>query len=177
MIHWVANQAVFQGLQWILYPFKSRLNIAPLFLPHLHKLQTRPVLPVQSKVGCCWPGGWEMEPQLISRSSPPGLGDEREETMVVKIWSDDSETQLMLHILWLYQPIISLILLDFFLFVWLVVVLGLGWFFFHRITMNKLHFGGLNLTDFWCLWTSTWTFLSLSRFLELDLSGMAWRHS
>lgn len=54
---------------------------------------------------------------------------------------------------------------------------ALVWFFSHSITMNKLPFGGLNSADFWRLWTNIWTFLSLNRFLSLDLSGMAWRHS
>lgn len=45
--------------------------------------------------------------------------------------------------------------------------------------MDKLSFGSLNSPDFWCSSTSPsiWTFLSLSRFMKLGISGMAWRHS
>lgn len=45
--------------------------------------------------------------------------------------------------------------------------------------MNKLPIGSLNSPDFWCpqITPSIWTLLSLRRFLNLDASGMSWRHS
>lgn len=97
----------------------------------------------------CWVGWWERQ-----GSGKAGLG------------SEESRTWLILQILWIYPQITNLILF------WLVV-------FFNRITKNKLYFGTLHSPDFWCPWTSPsiWTFLSLSRSLKLDVSGMAWRNS